>query len=484
MARSIASIYVDDSAIRVLAISGKRPQRWVTVPLEPGLVRDGMVIDQEGVAGRIRKTWGAEGIDTRKVIVGISGINCLYRTLTLPSLPRNLLDEAVRREAGRALGIPLDQVYVSWQELPGAPPDATHIYIAAAAKTTVDSLVRTLKAAGLNPYMMDIGPLALARTTSEASALIVDLQETSVDIVVKVGNMPGVVRTVSLPRSEKPEQTAATVRQEIERAVTFYNSAYMDAPLPDEAPLLLSGQLGQRDDLWDQLRGRRDRRVEALVPPVDNVEGFLPTEYATCVGLVLKESSGKGGFAYSAINLNVLPSVYKPAPTPLSQLLYPPFLLVALGALAFGGYMLMVTRDHTQALRDEYAATSELVVQIGAGKSAEVEALQARVEELNSQVNTQEARAEALEKLVRNFEVSKDEINGDIGEIHSMTPGVDVTNVSHGTSVVNISGHGSTEEAVFTYARQLRSSGRFELVVLSAIRSEGIACAFDMILYK
>lgn len=481
MAKGIASIYIDDSAIRVLSCSGKRPQRWVTVPLEPGLVRDGVVIDQEEVAGRIRTTWGAQGIDTRKVIVGISGINCLYRTLTLPSLPRNLMEEAVRREAGRALGIPLDQVYVSWQELSPTQADATVIYIAAAARTTVDSLVRTLRSAGLNPYMMDISPLALARTTSEPNALIVDLQETCVDIVVKVGNMPGVVRSVSLPKSDKPEERVTAVRQEIERAVTFYNSAYMDAPLPDEAPLLLSGQLGQRDDLWEQLRGRRDRRVEALVPPTDNVDGFTPSDYATCIGLVLKESSGKGGFAYSAINLNLLPSVYKPAPTPVSQLLYPPFLLVAIAAVAFGAYMLMVTREHTEALREEYTVTSELAATMSAEKSAEVDALEARIGELNTQVSAQEGRAEALEKLARSFEVDKAEINGDIGEIHSMPAGVSVTNVNHGTAVVNISGAGSTEQAVFTYARQLRSSGRFELVVLSSIRS---GYGFDMVLYK
>ena len=168
----------------------------------------------------------------------------------------------------------------------------------------------------------------------------------------------------------------------------------------------------------------------------------------------------------------------------MSQLLYPPFLVVALAALAFGGYMLLAARQHTEVLREEYAATSELAVTIGSKKSAEVDALKARVDQLNSQVGTQEARANSLEKLARDFKVTKDEINGDIGEIHSMPPGVDVTNLSHGIGVININGFGATDEAVFTYARQLRSSGRFTLVVVSAIRSEGIACAFDMILYK
>ena len=53
MAKTATAIYIDDSAIRVLTMSGKRPQKWATEPLEPGLVRDGMVIDQQEVAQRI-----------------------------------------------------------------------------------------------------------------------------------------------------------------------------------------------------------------------------------------------------------------------------------------------------------------------------------------------------------------------------------------------------------------------------------------------
>ena len=482
MARNATAIYIDDSAIRVLTMSGKRPQKWVAEPLEPGLVRDGMVIDQQEVAKRIRHLWGSQGIGTRKVIAGISGANSLYRTLTLPQLPRNLMDEAVRREAGRALGIPVDQVYISWQELPRSRPDSTTVYVTGAARSTVDSVVRTLRSAGLNPYLMDIRPLALARAAVEGNGLIVDLQETSVDVVVKMDNMPSVVRSVTLPRSDKPEERLTAVRQEIERAVTFYNSAHVDAPFPDEAPLLLSGQLGQREDLWEQLKGRRDRRVGALDSPTDSVEGFVSTDYATCVGLCLKESSGKG--QYSVVDLNTLPSAYKPAPTPLSQLLYPPFLLVALAALAFGGYMLFVTMQHTEALREEYAVTSELAVSVGSEKSSELNALTARIEELKAQVSTQESRADSLEGLARRFKVTKDEINGDVGEIHSTPAGVNVTNVDHGIDAINITGSGATEEAVFTYARQLRSSGRFELVVLSSVRSDGVGCSFDMVLYK
>ncbi|MBE9506374.1 MAG: pilus assembly protein PilM [Chloroflexi bacterium] len=484
MARNATSIYIDDSAVRALNMGGKRPQRWATVPLEAGLVKDGVVLNEAEVAARIRKMWGQQGMDTRRVIAGISGVNSLYRTLTLPALPRNLLPEAVRREAGRALGVSVDQLYISWQELPGGAEDRTLVYLAAAAKNTVDSLIRTLRKAGLNPYLMDIRPLALTRATAEVNALIVDLQKTGLDVVVKMANMPEVVRSVALPRSDNLEERLALVRQEIDRAVTFYNSAHADDPVPDDAPLLLSGELGQHEDLWDTLRGRRNRRIATLQPPVDAAEGFTPSEYATAIGLVMKEIHAKGKAAYSVIDFNSLPDVYRPKPRPISQLLYPPFLLVGMAAVAFGAYTLMGTRQHTQALRDELAVTSDLAVSLSGETAAQATALTQNVETLTAEVVASESRADALDTRLQEFATTKDEINGDLGELNKTPAGVDLAAIDHNGSVVQVTGSGANEDAVFTYARQLRSSGRFSFVMLTNIHLQDVAMAFSFTLYK
>ena len=46
MAKDTVSIYIDDSAIRVLSVGGRRPRQWVLEPLEEGLVRDGLILDE------------------------------------------------------------------------------------------------------------------------------------------------------------------------------------------------------------------------------------------------------------------------------------------------------------------------------------------------------------------------------------------------------------------------------------------------------
>jgi len=43
MAKEATSIYIDDSAIRVLAVRGRQPRKWATMSLDPGLVADGVI---------------------------------------------------------------------------------------------------------------------------------------------------------------------------------------------------------------------------------------------------------------------------------------------------------------------------------------------------------------------------------------------------------------------------------------------------------
>ncbi len=490
MARDAIAVYIDDSSIRLLSVSGKRPRQWAAEPLEAGLVRDGFIVDEPAVAEKVRLLWAKELPGSQRIIAGISGVNCLYRLLTLPDLPKNMLPEAVRREASRAFGMSLDQLYISWQTLPGKPGE-TQVYVAAAARTTVDAVMRTLKRAGLNPHVMDIAPLALARSTAEPSALIVDLQQASLDIVVKIDAMPEVIRSVAVSRSASPADRLKLVRQELQRAVTFYNSGHPGTPVADDIPILVSGELGEQQDLWQELLGRGERRIEPLKTPLESPEGFVPFLYAPVIGFVLKETAGRGAEAYSRINFNALPETYIPKPRPLSELLFPPALIVGGLAVAALGFMVFNAHGLTEALRGRESANNQLVVSLGAQVAAQRSALEeerdilaARVEDDEALAGEKEARADVLDSRLRSFTLQEQAINTDLGEIHRTPGGVHLGSINHGESIVDVSGWGNTEHAVFTYARQLRASGRWSLVTLTRMRPDDIRIAFSITLHK
>ena len=482
MAGDATAIYIDDSAIRFLRVSGRRPRQWAVEPLKAGLVRDGLVVDEAAVATAIRTLWAKEQPGSQRVIAGISGINCLYRVLTLPELPRNLLPEAVKREASRAFGVPLDQLHISWQTLPGKPNE-TLVYVAAAPRTTVDGLIRTLKQANLNPYMMDIVPLALARSTAEPSALIADLQPAGLDIVLKMAGMPEVIRSVSVTPGGSLTDRVTVVRQELQRAVTFFNSSHPDTPVGDDIPLLVAGELGDHQEVWPELLGRAaGRRIEALQPPLEIPAGFTPYLYAPTIGLALKQTAGKALEGYSRVSFNMLPEIYIPKPRPLSELLFPPALLVGVLAVAALGYMLYNTSALTGALREQADASSQLVITLGAGTAAQKQALEAQVSTLQTEASAKETSADLLDNQLRGYATNNDAINTDLGEINRTPSGVDLDTVTHSGPSATISGWGASEASVFTYARQLRTSGRWSLVVLTTLYTDDVQTAFALTL--
>jgi type IV pilus assembly protein PilM len=225
MAKQQVTLYIDDSSISVLLCKGRKPQKWSTVPLDPGLVKEGVVQDPVAVAAKIKQIWGDSRIFRKKVTFGISGINCLYQLLLLPELPDNLRSEAISREAAHSLGIPLEGVYLSWQVL-SIEHGQMRVFLTVTPRDKVDAAVSTLKMAGLRPVVMDVKPLCLARASSEPLAIIVDTCQDAFDIVVLGQGIPEVVRSLYVAPGTPPGESIALLRGELERAVSFYNAAH------------------------------------------------------------------------------------------------------------------------------------------------------------------------------------------------------------------------------------------------------------------
>ena len=478
MAREATAIYIDDTSIEVMSVSGRKARKWASTPLDPGLVRDGVILHQQEVAKVVRRLWSEGGFSGSRVVAGISGINCLYRTLVLPALPKNLLEEAVRREAGRALGVSIDQLYLSWQDMPSAR-DEKPVFLTAAPKDAVDALIATLRKAGLNPYLMDVRPLAIARAAQQQSAIVVDLQPTSLDIVIKVARVPEVVRSVPVSRTMSDESKLSVVNQELERAVSFYNSSRTEGHLADDVPVLVSGELAEHQDRWEELRGTRGRPIELLTPPLDNADEFEFAQYATTIGLAFKETADRGASSHSVINFNALPDAYRPKPRPLSDLLYPPVLLVGVLAVAAVGYISLNSQLRSEALQSQWEATTNLAVSMRADIGERQSALEQQREQLQEDVERQETRAGSLDSLTRGVSERADDVNHDLAEMNNTPDGIDVERINYKEDMIIVSGWGDTESRVFNYARQLRSSKRFARIDVTRVEREDVRYAFE-----
>lgn len=470
MAREVVTLCLEDTVVRMVLFKGKAVCKWSSLPLEPGLVKDGVVQDKETVSQRIRAFFADNGVSTREVVASVSGIHSIHRLLSLPpALPRHVLSEAVEREAGRVVPVALEELYLSWQALPA--PNETLVCLVGLPRQTVDVLIDTLRLSGLKPRLMDVKPLALARAVDKRDAIVIDFQSLDFDIVVMVEGIPQLWRSLPFPKEDvSPAEKVTTLREEVERTIRFHNSAHPENPLPPNTPVFLGGELDAVTRLLSQDFGYP---LEPLPTFFSCPEGFDQAEYLTNIGLALKAIKVKG--IPLRVDVNVLPPAYLPRPFPLWQSLF--LFLIILGM----GLFLFFAVSTSQRLAGETAAMraelqqSQVILQ-KRQVTAEVKELEARLKSL-------EASRSSLSQALERYGQSQLQARDDLKTVVDLLPfGVSLSKIDYGGSLT-LSGIAENKEAVLGYGRALRSSGRFPQVLLSSLKvTEGTEVSFTLVL--
>ena len=476
MAKRVTTLFIRDTAINVLVVKGGQIEKWASSPLEPGLVSEGLIIDEEQVAGQVKDLFKQEKVKTDKVIIGLSGMDSLYRVVTLPELPEEILPEAVRREAQRAIPTPLEEVYFSYQLLP-APKGESRVFLATFPRNRVDALVRTLRKAGVKPHIMDLAPLALCRIPDEPRAIIVNARLTHLDIMVITDRIPQLIRTLSLPtESESLEDKVPFIAEEFNRTVSFYNSTHMERPLDPSVPVYVCGYLAEIPETWQSLVSE-DYSASLLPPPMELPEGFDTNEFMVNIGLALKELLPEKGEAnYSLVNFNALPEAYLPEHFSIVRVLIPVGIVVGIGLVVFMGILVLQNRDNIETLSSQVIVAESRVAQE-----------QSEVTQLRAQVQSTKKTADDLHNRLVDLQRARAVILDDLREIHGLAAGkVSLGTVDYKGSSVTVSGSAPDVDNIFRYARDLRSSKdatgnlRFSSVWINSIASGGKTFSFAL----
>ncbi len=480
MAKKTTSLYLDDTSIRLLVTRGQQVKKWADAVLEPGLVKNGVVLKEAEVAARIKQLFKILKVRTKKIIVGISGLHCLSRPITLPQLPGEMLDEAVRREAKRALPVPLEQLYLSWQKIEGSP-GKTQVFLVAIPCKTADAMFKTLRQAGLKPYLMDLKPLALARAVSENTAIIADVQPTEFDIAIKVDGICQPVRTVPLPgKATSWAEKLPLIGNDLSRTVEFYNSNNPEKPLTPSVPVFASGELAREPGQCQSLSEAVGHPVLPMTPPLNCPgAGLDPGKYMVNMGLALKETGAEKEAEPLATNLNIMPAPYCPKPISLTNIIAVPTITTAIGLLLFLLMLIQNVSADVTTMRGQLHTTDQLLQQ----KLAQRQELTARITGLENQIAEAEASGNNLIAALNSIESQSSRGNAMETVVERLPDVISLTHISYDDSTLTVNGQAPDEEKVLSYLGELDSSGEFAGITITSMRRvEGGGMDFTLML--
>ncbi len=326
----LVTLNIETDSVRVVVCQGRRVRRWGTVPLESGLVREGLLTQPEAVGQAVKHLLSSLRVKGDRLVAGLSGFHAVPRVFTLPRIPRKLLEKAVIQEAKVAMPFSLEEAYLSWQTF--APANGQQqVFALGIPRELLDAEVKALSQAGVRLRSMGLKPLALARAVNKKNAIIVNIEPDTLDITLVLQTAPQVIRSLPLKGDGQGQKVSTEqVAEEVEKTLKFYESGHQDTPLESHLPLVLTGQLSQDEALARDLAERLERPVEAFAPPIRYPSHFPLAYYAVNIGLALTPSLLARD---RVLNLNILPAAYRPKGLPLKQAAFVGALALAFGLL-------------------------------------------------------------------------------------------------------------------------------------------------------
>jgi len=287
--REAVTLNIEGSELRLLVASGSTVIRWAEKRLEPGLVQEGLIVDTDAVGKAIDQLLIDNDASRKRIVTALTGLRAIPRILTLPKIKASLLDDAVRREARKEMPLALDTLYLSWQTV-AEKGDQRQIYLLGVSRELLDAHYRALETAGAPPSATDLKPLALVRAVGQTEAIIADLEQESLTIVLVVEGVPVIMRSFPFDSATGPvAQKVQQLTDELTQTIRFYNESHRSDPLLQTTPVYLTGAIMTDPEVVANLRVMLDRTIEVPGCPMEHPADFPVPPFLVNVGLAMKK---------------------------------------------------------------------------------------------------------------------------------------------------------------------------------------------------
>ena len=469
-AKSVTSMYISDTSVQVTVVRGDEVQKWVTAALEPNLVVNGIVMDPDSVAAKLRDLFSDHAIKRDDLIVGLSGIHGITRIMDLPNVPLNVLDEAIYHEAERDLPVTMDTIYLSWQVIKETYQDMT-IFFIAYARNALDPLMETLRKAEIKPTFLELAPLALTRNVDSPTSIIFDVRSHEMDIVVLIDNIPILSRSIPMRFENSVEENESIILDELERTIAFYESM---ASI-DKLSIFGFGDIDPQT--LESLSSSLKHPIHSTPLPLYYPPEFSPNTHGVNLGLAMGEMKPLDVTYSRRVRVNLLPDIMKEKRLK-PEILVAMGVVLAVGILVVCFFQLRSAWDDTKSSSDQLTTAEQTLVQLEAKQMIE----QKEADALVAQADKAASQLEKYNASITSLETSQGMLNDDLKLVLATLPsGVSLSSI-HPGSDISIQGQANTEARILEYTRNLEQTNKFSDIVLS-IQGNNISDDIDAVTF-
>lgn len=199
MVKKVAGLEITSESIRIVELEKDAKATYLknmaSIPTPAGAVKDGEIIDIDGVVDTIRKILSRALITTKRVVISLSGKGVVIQEITLPSMPYTEMKEVIKSELENYPIFKKDDFVFDYQPLSEFTEKGykrTRVFFVGISSRFINSYLTCIQKAGLSLVSIDVAPLSMATSQypdlkedkATASVLIKD-EKTYVTVVKK-----------------------------------------------------------------------------------------------------------------------------------------------------------------------------------------------------------------------------------------------------------------------------------------------------------
>jgi hypothetical protein len=298
--RKRTTINFEGNEIRALVTRRNKVIAWQTQKLPLEEAGQGLISDTSAAADAVLAMLKDIKGSKTNLVTCISGQRAVHRVMRVPEIPERMLEETIERKARQEFAIPVDDTDLFWRIINRADNQIL-LYVLAIPRVIIDQHVEILAKAKIKPRIMDIKALALQRLVNQNTALIANLEVSSMEVIIVVNHIPLLVRTIPLDSGDLTgEAKVDLLSQELARTVKYYNESHKNNRLPEDTPIYLSGalfstlsveaRLGEGTNLIERFQARTPFPLKPPKSPLELPDKFPLLRYAVNLGLAIKAS--------------------------------------------------------------------------------------------------------------------------------------------------------------------------------------------------
>ena len=198
---------IGTNSIRMIQLSGNAEKGWTLdkfayVPVDQKINKDDSETGKRKLGEIILGAREQAGIKTKNIAIGLPARKTYTAIIEVPNAPQRELTQTVKYEADQYVPMSVDEAKIDFAVLGISPNDAkkAEILLSSTDNAYAESVMESVEQLGLNVIAQEPEPIAMVRALApvgvQDARMIIDLGETSTDLVVMYQGSPRLVRSI------------------------------------------------------------------------------------------------------------------------------------------------------------------------------------------------------------------------------------------------------------------------------------------------